>query len=74
MQFKWIESSEGKSVQVDDKYIGYVVFVGEDLHGNKIYDATAYDKASRERLISKEYNYMEDGIKAVETAIRRATK
>lgn len=74
MKFKWIESSEGKCVQVDEKYIGYVVFVGEDLHGNKIYDATAYDKASRERLVCREYNYIEDAINAVETAIRRAIR
>ena len=74
MQFKWIESSEGRCVQVADKYIGYVVFVGEDLHGNKIYDASAYDKATREVLVCKEFNYMEDAVNAVEKAIRRAMK
>lgn len=74
MQFKWIESSEGKCVQVDEKYIGYVVFVGEDLHGNNIYDATAYDKASRDVLVCKECNYIEDAVKIVETAIRRAIR
>lgn len=74
MKFKWIESSEGKCVQVADRYIGYVVYVGEDLHGNKIYDASVYDKATRAVLMAREYNYTTDAIKSVERAIRRATR
>lgn len=74
MQFKWIESSEGKCVQVADRYIGYVVYVGEDLHGNKVYDASAYDKTTRAVLTAGEYNYTTDAIKAVERAIRRETR
>lgn len=76
MRFKWQKDGDEKVLEVADRFMGVVSYVGEDMYGNKMFDAVAFDNEKQERLsfgrMTATFTYEDEAKKAIEMAIKKA--
>lgn len=77
-KFIWKNAGSEYFTEVADRFFGCVSYVGNDMYGNEMYQASAHDKESKKELETSKYGlpfaYKGDAMESVEKAIRRAMK